>query len=175
MPEPAPRKPKPYVARRVYTVLALGMWVAACVGGLYCLITERTLCSLLCIGLGAPIALPAIVMVIGLGAFPNGYSSLGPRWRTPLPDEPHTAMFAHSWIAMRTFSSTVPSVVWRVYPTGLGISIELFGDTFLPFAHIRRVEPGRFSVKVHHDCPEFNGPIRMPRKVYEAMRQYLHP
>lgn len=122
-----------------------------------------------------PLAIPAMFMLSNWAVFSWDYSVFGKFERTPLPEDSPLLEQKFSWGHLGRFSGEiVPFVTWRVYRTGLGISILGAGTVFIPSADLVSLEEsGRFfpGYKLKHSSQEIPSPITIySKRVFEALK-----
>lgn len=171
MVSPEPRASRAYLLGRAYAALAICVWCAATIWALYCMLRRDDVGALFVVLFSVPLFIPALFMILNWCAFPFPYSIFGRFRRTRFPRETPDCVVAHSWIVIgRHFRSTWPSVTWTVFPSGIGISIELIGRVFIPKEHILRVRRDWVGRGVlEHTSVEVRTPLTMPGNVSKAL------
>jgi len=118
-----------------------------------------------------PAFFPAVCFVLNWAAFPIPYSVFGNRQKTPAPNNEPYLVVDRSWIVIgRHFRSTVPTVRWEMFDSGLGVAVQCIGRAFIPRKNMVRIEQcsaGKFLLE--HTCNEIRSPIFMPEAVANAL------
>ena len=79
------------------------------------------------------------------------------------------ALVGSSYGVIGGLRASMPMVTWLLYPHGIGIKVELFGEVFIPTGEIG-LEPSRFFMATLYHCsPEVRSPIQVPRRVAKIM------
>jgi hypothetical protein len=148
--------------------LALICWVLGIGYYLDLLLVQRNKFAPLLLVLAVPSGAVVVLMILNACVFPIAYSVFGDRARTPFPKDVDPMEVPASWIRLRAFSSTRPTVTWLIFPTGLGIEIFAIGRVFLPFSSIVSFEPaGQGAFCIWHACPELRSPVFIPSDVFK--------
>lgn len=157
---------------RIFGLLAMWLvWVAGILFGVSHMLLHSELVGILLVPLTVLVGLPTILGFFSVAAFPLPYSVIGKLARTPLPPE-STALdvVRCSWIQVGGLFSTIPTVTWTIYPTGLGIKIFMIGQVFLPrklICSLNRNTKGQCVIS--HACAEIRSPIYGPGWLCELM------
>ena len=151
---------------------ALFSWVLAVAAYVYGLIVLEDERARLLFLISLPAGIAVVFMVLNLLAFPMAFSVFGNRLRTPLPVEAPRSEIRRSWVQVGYLFSTCPTVVWRVYPTGLGVhNLGNRKQRFISTQEIVSLDefrPGRFRLR--HRSAEVRNPILLPaRAVKESL------
>jgi hypothetical protein len=117
-----------------------------------------------------PLVPVLVYCLVNLLIFPFSYGVFG-RWRraSPPTESPRLTL-RWSWVCIGRGAPGRMSATWKVYPTGVSLTIHLYGQVFLPkecVTGVRVMRSGGCAVK--HSCPEVRSPIAMPAQIFRAL------
>ncbi len=165
--QPKQKSTQGYIYTRIYCLITVVIWN---VGGVY-LFTNDSDIEFLFVICMMPFVIPAIFMIFNLGAFKYPFSVFGPYERSKPPKSKPAYSVSGLWGKVGWTNGSVPFFSYKVFPSGLLVSIFGMGEGFLDFAHIRRIESGFIrGKKVYHESPEIRSPIALPtEKLFKAV------
>ncbi len=167
VPPPRLKPHRRYLAYRVYAAVVAVGWNGVVLSQMVATHSSRPPPLMFA---GAPLLLPALIMLFSWAAFPWPYSIFGALERTPFPSEPATLMVGPTWARIGQLSLRGPMVVFTVLPSGVGLSIAGGARAFVPRASITGLTGGGFGSSLAHVCAEVRSPIRFrSRELHDAI------
>lgn len=176
MSSPKLKRHKRYLFYRVYCLGTIVTWNATallwgCSQSATRGYTQNYLKEGLPLLLMIPITLPALFLLSNLRAFPFQFSVFGPYERTPLPNE--EPILKQSWLGGRV-GWAYGGIAWKVYTSGIGVSILGAGKAFIPVEHIVGLHPGFWGYILQHNSLELRNPVIIPtHEVFEAAQNIM--
>ncbi len=173
---------KRYLFYRIYTPV---VWVSFCIFVIFWWISvatnkEPSASQMIAFGILFPCFGAAVFMIMNLFVFPPEFGIFGTLERDHFPSEQPILKITGSWGIVGLLRATTPFFSWRVYPSGLGISILGIGKVFVPKQQIKRLSKQKglsfFTAryKLLHNSPELYNPVYFgDSKLFEALRVLL--
>jgi hypothetical protein len=158
---PMPKLSRRYLFWRLYAVVGILMFWAACIGAMYSMLVGAPTNIFVEVG-SLVVGAPAILLIMDWFAFPWSYSVFGRYLRHSKPALQPESVLCGSWAEIGSLST--PMVTWSFFKDGVGIDAVLTGNAYLPADYIARIEKrwmGRYAV--HHTFAELRSPIVMSR------------
>lgn len=175
MPQDKLKMHKNYIFYRLYGILAILVWNAACLWEFTRGFPHGPPKYIFMV---LPIMLPAMFMGFNLSVFPLKFSVFGPYERTSFPNEPSIIEKRASSGRISWFHASIPFFTWIVFPSGLGIKIFGVGSGFIPVEQMTQLQQKFLQgYELKHNSAEIRSPIVLPSKdIFEAvqviMRRY---
>jgi hypothetical protein len=121
------------------------------------------------------VMLPVPFMLGNLVMFPFEFSIFGPYERTPFPKEKPILKQSWSWGGVSWFYITLPIIIWRVYASGIGISILGVSKVFIPVGNIVQLQSNFIrGYKLWHSSPDLRNPVTLPNEtVFKAVQDIM--
>jgi len=153
---PALKNHRHYIFYRVYTVVVGLIWNAAFIFSFFQKEEPDRFLSTFLILL--PFVIPAIIMAGSFLAFPFDYSIFGKFERSHLPNEPVLESAYGGKVG--NWSASWPFITWKLYASGLGVSVSGSGEAFIPIAAITGMKKSFIKGRVIlHNSPEVRSPL----------------
>jgi len=158
-----------YIFYRYYCVVVVVLWIGVNAFIKSLPIHEFLLLSLVIV----PFVVPAIFMVLNLGAFKFQYSVFGPLERSLTPKETASYISRGTSGAIGWIRGSMPFFSYWIYPSGMGISVLGAGKAFLSFNCVDDVQQEYLrGHRIIHHSPEIRSPISLPsEKLFSAFQE----
>ncbi len=166
-----------WLRNRVIYAVSGAIWILGVPMDLFFFVANKTTDdqAFLIIFVLTPFCVVSALFTLNTAAFSFAHGALGKFGRSTAPDESPVLTFRGSWGRIGQLKLGITWVSWYVYPTGLGLKIELLGSAFLPFQCIHTAEPRRVGlsrgVALSHNSPEIGSPVVVPSRVFAAIMQ----